>query len=108
MVFFLCPKSLCRARGSHGFSFIFVRRVFCSLSVEVDIDYDDLNFKIPVESPTYREDSDFVIRQMSEILDRRKDVGDNKIIINTNLCKGLLLENIKKSPEISELLRDYR
>lgn len=45
--------------------------------------YEDMIFKIPVESDTYREDSDFVIRQMTNILDERKRVGDDKIIINT-------------------------
>ena len=58
--------------------------------------YEDLIFKIPQESPTYREDSEFVIRQMTAILDARKRVGDNKIIINTNLKMGLPLENINK------------
>ena len=58
--------------------------------------YEDLIFKIPQESTTYREDSEFVIRQMTEILDSRKRVGDNKIIINTNLKMGLPLENINK------------
>ena len=58
--------------------------------------YEDLIFKIPQESPTYREDSEFVIRQMTAILDARKRVGDNKIIINTNIKMGLPLENINK------------
>ncbi len=58
--------------------------------------YEDLIFKIPVESPTYKEDSEFVIRQITTILDTRKKVGDNKIIINTNLMMGLPLENINK------------
>lgn len=58
--------------------------------------YEDLIFKIPQESPTYKEDSDFVIRQMTSILDERKRAGDNKIIINTNLMLGLPLENINK------------
>ncbi len=58
--------------------------------------YEDLIFKIPQESPTYREDSEFVVRQMIAILDSRKKVGDNKIIINTNLIMGLPLENINK------------
>lgn len=51
--------------------------------------YEDLIFKIPVESKTYKEDSDFVIKQMISILDNRKKIGDNKIIINTNLKRGL-------------------
>ena len=58
--------------------------------------YDDLIFKIPKESASYCEDSAFVIRQMIAILDQRKSVYDNKIIINTNLKKGLPLENINK------------
>ena len=45
--------------------------------------YEDMIFKIPVESATYQEDSRFVIQQMTAILDERKKVGDNKIIINT-------------------------
>lgn len=58
--------------------------------------YEDLVFKIPIESASYREDSAFVIQQIISILDRRKDAGDNKIIINTNLKKGLPLKNINK------------
>ncbi len=58
--------------------------------------YEDMIFKVPVESKTYKEDSFFVIQQMTAILDERKKVGDNKIIINTNLKLGLPLENINK------------
>lgn len=58
--------------------------------------YEDMNFKVPVESSTYREDSEFVIKQMNLILKRQKERGDNKIIINTNLRMGLPLENINK------------
>lgn len=58
--------------------------------------YDDLIFKIPQESPSYREDSAFVVRQITAILDERKARNDNKIIINTNLKSGLPLENINK------------
>ncbi len=53
-------------------------------------------FKIPQESLTYREDSAFVIQQITAILDARKAANDNKIIINTNLHTGLPLENINK------------
>ena len=35
--------------------------------------YEDMTFKIPVESPTYKADSEFVIEQMNLILDRQKD-----------------------------------
>ncbi|MBQ9521638.1 MAG: hypothetical protein IJR72_03605 [Oscillospiraceae bacterium] len=58
--------------------------------------YEDLIFKIPQESPSYGEDSAFVVRQITAILDERKDKNDNKIIINTNLKSGLPLENINK------------
>ena len=39
--------------------------------------YEDLTFKIPVESSTYKEDSEFVINQMNLILNRQKERGDN-------------------------------
>lgn len=58
--------------------------------------YEDLIFKIPQESATYKEDSEFVIGQITAILDERKKIGDDKIIINTNLKSGLPLENINK------------
>lgn len=58
--------------------------------------YEDLSFKIPQESPSYSEDSAFVIKQMTDILDSRIIAGRNKIIINTNLTMGLPLENINK------------
>ena len=58
--------------------------------------YDDLIFKIPQESKTYREDSAFVVNQIISILNARKNAGDNKIILNTNLKLGLPLENINK------------
>lgn len=58
--------------------------------------YDELIFKIPQETKTYREDSDFVVSQIISILDTRKNIGDNKIILNTNLKLGLPLENINK------------
>ncbi len=60
------------------------------------IEYKDLVFKIPQESVTYREDSDFVIHQIMAILDARKVANDNKIVLNTNLRLGLPLENINK------------
>ncbi|MBO6219474.1 MAG: hypothetical protein J6N81_07875 [Treponema sp.] len=49
--------------------------------------YSELNFKIPQESSTYREDSYFVIKNILSILEERKQKGDDKIIINTNLKK---------------------
>lgn len=58
--------------------------------------YEDLLLKQPLESATYKEDSEFVITQVRKILDRQKETGDDKIIINTNLKMGLPLENINK------------
>ena len=58
--------------------------------------YKDLVFMIPHESKFYKEDSEYVIQQIIKILDTRKKIGDNKIIINTNLKMGLPLENINK------------
>lgn len=58
--------------------------------------YDELIFKIPQESKTYREDSAFVVNRIISILDARKNIGDNKIVLNTNLKLGLPLENINK------------
>lgn len=63
---------------------------------KIDVKYEDLIFKIPQESATYREDSAFVIQQITDILDSRRLANDNKIIINTNLKMGLPLENINK------------
>lgn len=60
------------------------------------MNYNDLKFKIPVESDTYRADSEFVISRILSILERRKNTGNNKIIINTNLKLGLPIENINK------------
>ena len=58
--------------------------------------YEDMNFKIPVESESYKEDSEFVIEQITQILNRQRQKGDNRIVINTNLRMGLPLENINK------------
>ena len=58
--------------------------------------YEDMIFKIPKESPSYQEDSAFVIRRIMSILDERKAARDDKIIINTNLKSGLPMENINK------------
>jgi len=58
--------------------------------------YEDLMLKKPIESCSYKEDSAFVIEQINKILQKQKDNGDDKIIINTNLKIGLPLENINK------------
>jgi DNA mismatch repair ATPase MutL len=43
-----------------------------------------MNFKIPKESPDYRECSDYVIHAVEEIIQNAIDSQNNKIIINTN------------------------
>ena len=58
--------------------------------------YDELKFKIPAESETYREDSEFVTRMILAILDERRKANDNMIIFNTNLKAGLPLKDINK------------
>lgn len=60
------------------------------------VEYNELLFKIPKESPTYKDDSQFVVQQIITILDERRKLGDDKIILNTNLKAGLPLENINK------------
>ncbi len=62
----------------------------------MSVKYEDMIFKIPVESPSYKKDSEFVINQINDILEKRKVNNGNKIIINTNLKCGLPLENINK------------
>lgn len=58
--------------------------------------YYKLNFKIPVESVDYNEASDFVIKTIEGILEEAIRKGENKIVINTNLKRGLPMENINK------------
>lgn len=58
--------------------------------------YDDLIFKVPKEAATYKDDSEFVVQQITKILDKRKADDDAKIIITTNLKFGLPMENINK------------
>ena len=60
------------------------------------MNYEELIFKIPQESESYKDDSDFVVHQIIKILDERKNNDDVKIILNTNLKLGLPLENINK------------
>lgn len=60
------------------------------------MDYADYDFKIPVENPNYKSDSDFVIEQIEKIIKSAIDNNLNKIFINTNLKLGLPMENINK------------
>ncbi len=60
------------------------------------MEYHELTFKVPQESPDYSECSEFVISQIEAILRDVLAAGKNKIIINTNLRLGLPMENINK------------
>lgn len=59
-------------------------------------EYNNLNFKVPIESTDYSNASDFVIKSIEDILSTAIKDGKNKIIINTNLRNGLPMENINK------------
>jgi len=52
--------------------------------------------KIPRESPEYPESSGYVTQQISSIIQRTIEAGNNRIFIHTNLRRGLPLENINK------------
>jgi hypothetical protein len=60
------------------------------------MNYSDLEFKIPVESPDYQENSDFVVNSVEGIIQDAINSDRNNIIINTNLKLGLPMENINK------------
>lgn len=55
-----------------------------------------LEFKVPIEDPSYPEWSAYAIGQVSAIMGAAIKNGDNKILIHTNLKRGLPLENINK------------
>ncbi len=58
--------------------------------------YTDLDLKKPVESENYKLESEFVISSVKQIFEEKRESGNNKIIIKTNLKMGLPLENINK------------
>jgi cytochrome c1 len=58
--------------------------------------YDTQDFKIPVQSDDYIECSRFVTISIEAIIKAAIDRGENKIVINTNLKRGLPMENINK------------
>lgn len=58
--------------------------------------YEELTFMVPKESGDYFESSKFVINSIEEIIKEAILFNKNKIIINTNLKKGLPMENINK------------
>lgn len=58
--------------------------------------YEDINFKQPIEDINYPHYSENVINRIISILNNQIRKRDDKIIINTNLRNGLPLENINK------------
>jgi hypothetical protein len=60
------------------------------------MDYDDLDFKVPIQCDDYNDCSAFVITSIEGIMKQAINTGRNKIIINTNLKLGLPMENINK------------
>ncbi len=55
-----------------------------------------IELKIPKESPDYEACSDFALKQIAAIMDKSIKGGENRILIHTNLKRGLPLENINK------------
>jgi len=60
------------------------------------MEYNDLELKIPKESEDYRECSDFIIKNIDDIMQKAMDEKRNQIIINTNLKLGIPMENVNK------------
>ena len=56
----------------------------------------DVVYKIPQESPDYRECSQFAVEHIGTIMRDAIKEGRNRIFIRTNLKRGLPLENINK------------
>ncbi|MCK4340423.1 MAG: restriction endonuclease [Phycisphaerae bacterium] len=60
------------------------------------MEYDDLDLKKPEQCKDYSECSDFVTNAIEAIMQAAIDARRNQIIINTNLKRGLPMENINK------------
>ena len=58
--------------------------------------YETQNLKVPVESDDYSECSAFVIDAIKGLMTDALNSGRNKILIHTNLKRGLPMENINK------------
>lgn len=64
--------------------------------MEKEVTYKDLNLKKPIEQTDYCECSSYVVDSVEEIIKNSIANGKNQIIINTNLRRGLPMENINK------------
>lgn len=60
------------------------------------LSYEKIIFKKPEESEDYQECSEFVISSIKEIMKDAMDQKRNKIVINTNLKRGIPMENVNK------------
>ena len=60
------------------------------------MNYETQNLKVPVESDDYNECSAFVIEAVKGLMTDALNSGRNKILIHTNLKRGLPMENINK------------
>jgi hypothetical protein len=60
------------------------------------MDYDGLELKIPEQCKDYDDCSAFVTASVESIMKDAIEAGRNKIVINTNLKRGLPMENINK------------
>jgi len=60
------------------------------------MEYIDFDFKIPVEDSDYVENSKLITERINSILKSAVQNNKNRIILNTNLRRGLPLENINK------------
>jgi hypothetical protein len=58
--------------------------------------YDEHTFKIPIEADDYEVCSKFVLARSEAIVRDAMNSGNNKILIDTNLKRGLPMENINK------------
>ena len=58
--------------------------------------YSSQIFKIPTESADYPVASGYVVSRIDAILSEAIDNGQNRIIINTNLRRGIPMENVNK------------
>ena len=67
-----------------------------TVSEDKYMEYINIRFKIPQESKSYQSDSLFVVETIEEIIQSAINMGNNKIILNTNLKLGLPMENINK------------
>ena len=60
------------------------------------MEYKDLDLKQPIEDNDYEECSNFLVNSIDAIILNAIADGQNKIIINTNLKRGMPMENINK------------